>query len=136
PEGGALARMLPAFKLGLGGRLGGGGQFWSWIALADVVRLIGFILESDSVSGPVNVVAPNAVTNAEFTTELASVLRRPAALAVPRFAVEQLFGEMAREMMLASIRAKPTTLLQSGFSFRWPDLAPALEAMLRSQKSR
>ncbi len=130
PEGGALARMLPAFKLGLGARLGDGQQDWSWITLEDVLNLLHLALGCATLSGSVNAVTPNPVSNEEFTSVLAGVLRRPAFFAVPRFAVELLFGEMGREALLASCRVKPARLLEIGFSFRWPELAPALRHLL------
>lgn len=125
-----LTRMLPLFKLGLGGPLGDGQQWWPWIALEDEVRALAFLLESD-VSGPVNLCAPNPVTNREFTRALASVLRRPAAFAVPRFGPRLLLGrELADELLFSSTRAHPVALTGSGFEFHHPDLSPTLKEIL------
>ena len=125
-----LARMLPLFKLGLGGPLGKGRQWWPWIALADEVRALAFLLEAE-VAGPVNLCAPNPVTNREFTRALASVLRRPAALAVPRFGPQLLLGrELADGLLFSSTKAHPLALANAGFEFRHPDLQPVLEDAL------
>ena len=126
-----LTRMLPLFKLGLGGPLGPGQQWWPWISLEDEVRALVFLLESD-LSGPVNLCAPNPATNREFTRALASVLRRPAALAVPRFGPRLLLGrELADGLLFSSTRAHPAALADAGFEFRHPDLRGALEEILR-----
>jgi len=117
--GGALGRMLPIFRVGLGGRLGDGRQVWSWVALDDCVAAIGHALASRDLAGPVNVVAPHAVTNAELTAALAGVLSRPAPFAVPGFAARLAFGEMAGEVLLASARVEPARLLAGGFCFRF-----------------
>jgi uncharacterized protein (TIGR01777 family) len=129
-HGGALAKMLPAFRLGLGGRLGSGRQHWSWIALEDLLRVVELALQDDRLSGPVNSVSPEAATNAEFTRTLGQVLRRPAVLPVPAFAVSLFFGEMGREALLASQRVRPARLLESGFAFRVSELAAALNHLL------
>ena len=129
-HGGALGRMLPAFRFGLGGRLGGGNQFWSWIAHEDLVRAIEHILARDSLAGPINAVSPQAVTNREFTATLGRALRRPTVLAMPALAVKLLFGEMGRETMLSSARVWPRRLLASGFAFRRPTLEDALRSLL------
>jgi len=129
-NGGALPKMLPAFKLGLGGRLGGGESYWSWIALDDVLGVIHHALANESLRGPVNVVSPNPVTNAEFTATLGRVLHRPTIFPVPRLALELLFGEMAREALLASARVRPAKLLASGFQFHYPGLEAALKHAL------
>jgi uncharacterized protein len=134
PAGGALARMLPVFRAGLGGRLGSGRQWLSWIALPDVTRAILFALESPSLSGPVNVVAPNPVTNLEFTRALGSVLHRPTLLPVPTFALSLAFGEMAEATILESERVIPERLVAAGFHFEYPDLEAALRAVLPSSK--
>lgn len=126
-----LTRMLPLFKLGLGGPLGNGRQWWPWIALEDQVRALAFLLESD-ISGPVNLCAPDPVTNREFTRVLASVLRRPAVVAVPRFGPRLLLGrELADGLLFSSTRAHPVALTDAGFEFRHPDLREALEKILR-----
>lgn len=125
-RGGALAKMLPPFRLGLGGRMGNGRQWMSWIALDDAVGGIAHALAATSLHGPLNVVAPGPATNREFTRILGRVLRRPTAFAMPRFAVRQIFGEMADELLLASTRVVPQALLESGFSFQYGDLEGAL----------
>lgn len=126
PHGGALARMLPAFRLGAGGSLGPGAQWMSWISLHDLVRAIRFSIECVGLSGPVNAVAPQPVTNAEFAATLGRVLRRPAVIPIPAFALRALFGEMAQLTMLASQRVLPARLLQAGFRFDYPSLEGAL----------
>ena len=132
PKGGALAKMLPPFRLGLGGRLGNGREYWSWISLDDLSRAIRHVLACDTLRGAVNIVTPNPVTNTEFTKTLGRVLRRPTVLPLPRFVVETFFGEMGREAMLASFRVKPSRLLESGFKFRFPELEPALRHLLEN----
>lgn len=129
--GGALAKMLMPFRLGLGGNMGTGRQWWSWIALPDVVGAILHILKSSSLQGPVNAVAPNPVTNAEFTRTLGAVLSRPAILPMPAFAARLALGQMADELLLASQRVQPAKLLGSGYVFQQPDLQPALQALLK-----
>ncbi len=126
PDGGALAKMLPAFRAGIGGRLGSGAQWMSWIALHDVVRVIRFAIGSDELRGPVNTVAPVPVTNSDFTETMSRVLRRPAALPVPAFALRLLFGEMAGQTMLASQRVVPERLNQAGFVCAYPTVESAL----------
>ncbi len=130
PQGGALKQMLPVFRLGLGGRLGSGRQWISWIALPDVTRVIEFVLENRSVSGPVNVVAPNPVTNLELTRSLAGALHRPAFLPVPGFALRLGFGEVVDFTILQSERAFPARLRAAGFDFEYPELDGALRALL------
>jgi len=129
-SGGALRRMLLPFRLGLGGRIGGGEQFWSWISLDDAVSAILHVLRCEPLRGAVNVVAPNPVTNRRFTKALAGVLRRPALLPMPASAARLLFGQMAKEVLLASARAQPRKLLDSGFVFRHPELGGALRDIL------
>ncbi|MBZ5546418.1 MAG: TIGR01777 family oxidoreductase [Acidobacteriia bacterium] len=130
PEGGALEKMLIPFKLGLGGRLGPGTQWWSWIHVDDIVGAIHHIMHNESLSGPVNVVAPSPVRNEEFTRVLASVLGRPALFPVPAFAARLAFGEMAQELMLSSQRVVPARLEASGYSFRFRELRAALEDLV------
>jgi hypothetical protein len=130
PKGGALAKMLPAFRLGFGGKLGDGGAYWSWITVDDLLSLIQRALTDEAMHGPVNAVTPHPVTNAEFTQTLGRVLRRPAILPVPRFALEAFFGEMGREALLASFRVKPAKLMDAGFKFRFAELEPALRHLL------
>ncbi len=127
-QGGALARMLPVFLLGGGGRLGSGRQWMSWISMADALGAVQFALEHATLSGAVNAAAPLPVTNAEFTATLARVIRRPALFPVPAFALNLVFGEMARGTLLASQRAVPSQLLAAGYSFRHATLEPALRA--------
>ena len=129
PRGGALQQMLPPFRLGLAGRLGSGTQWMPWIHLEDLISLFQFALDTP-VRGALNGTAPYPVTNAEFTRELAQALHRPALLAVPRFALKVMFGEMA-EVLLASQRVVPAAAEAAGFRFRYPQLAPALANLLR-----
>ena len=126
--GGALARMLPPFRMGVGGRLGNGRQWMSWIHQEDLVALFQFAVESQ-IRGALNAVAPHPVTNSDFTRELARTLGRPAVFPVPGFALRLLFGEMA-EVLLASQRVAPAAAEAAGFHFRFPQLAPALESLL------
>jgi uncharacterized protein len=121
-HGGALAKMLPAFRLGLGGRLGTGRQFWSWIALEDLLGVVELVLQDYRFSGAVNAVSPEPVTNAGFTEALARALCRPAFLPMPAFAVKLLFGEMGRAALLASAHVRPVRLLESGFEFQFQEL--------------
>jgi hypothetical protein len=130
-DGGALPKMLPPFRLGLGGRLGSGRQWWSWVAVQDVVGAMDHVLNHDELQGPVNTVAPNPVSNAEFTTTLASVLKRPAIFPMPAFAVRLIFGQMGTELFLASQRVEPAKLAASGYQFQHPDLKNALQEILR-----
>jgi len=131
PKGGALEKMLTPFKLGLGGRIGSGQQWWSWIHVDDIVAAIHHALATMSLSGAVNLVAPNPVRNAEFTRTLASVLGRPAFFPVPEFALRAAFGGMAaQEMLLASQRVEPGRLATNGYSFRFRELRAALEDLL------
>ena len=128
--GGALKKMLPPFRLGLGGNMGNGRQWMSWIDLQDAVRAILHILQTASLQGPVNLAGPNPVSNAEFSKTLASVLRRPAIFPMPAFAAHLLFGQMADELLLASQRVEPEKLLASGFAFQRPNLRQSLQALL------
>jgi uncharacterized protein (TIGR01777 family) len=130
-EGGALPAMLTPFRMGLGGRLGSGRQWWTWVSVRDVVGAIQQVLNHDSLSGPVNAVAPNPVTNAEFTRILASVLNRPAIFPMPAFAVRLIFGEMGEELFLGSQRVEPAKLVATGYQFRHPDLKNALKEILQ-----
>ncbi len=129
-EGGALAKMLPAFRAGAGGRIGSGEQYMSWIALPDLVGVIRHALSSASLQGPVNAVAPHPVTNREFTKTLGRILGRPTVALLPAFAARLLFGEMADELLLASTRAAPAKLLASGYRFAFPELETALRPLL------
>ena len=129
-KGGALAKMLPLFRLGLGARLGGGGQWLSWVSVDDAVGAILHALRDTRCVGPMNVVAPTPVTNAEFTATLARVLNRPAVFAVPAWALRLVLGEMADATLLASTRVVPGRLRAMGFSFQHETLEAALQAEL------
>ncbi len=129
-EGGALKTMLPMFRAGLGGRLGDGRQWMSWLSLPDAVRAIEFALEHEALDGACNAVAPSPVTNADWTEMLGRMLHRPAALAVPAFALRAAFGRMAQDTMLASTRAVPERLLGAGFHFAHERIQTALAAVL------
>lgn len=129
-EGGALARMLTPFTLGVGGVIGSGRQYMSWITLEDLLASILHCLTEELTSGPVNGVAPNAATNQEFTKTLGRVLRRPTCLPIPGFAARLAFGEMADALLLASTKVSPARLLASGFDFRHPTLEGALRHVL------
>lgn len=130
-QGGALGKVLPLFKLGLGGKLGRGDQWWSWISLEDEVRLILHVLTSDDVAGPVNACAPEPVTNAALTKALGKVLGRPTVLPVPKFALGLVMGgELTEEVILAGQRARPTVAEESGFRFHHPDVDAALRHVL------
>jgi len=128
--GGALARITPIFRLGLGGPLGSGRQWMSWISLSDAVAAILFALDTPTLTGPVNLTAPNPVTNAEFTRALARRLHRPAIFPVPAFALRIALGQMADEALLASARVLPARLTQAGFQFQHPTVEDALAAAL------
>ena len=134
PGGGALAKMLLPFKLGLGGRIGSGQQWMSWIGLGDWVAAVRFLLASEATAGAVNLVAPNPVPNAEFATTLARVLGRPAVARVPAAAIGLLLGEMGRSTVLASQRIRPLRLIQEGFEFTHPTLEQALRAELGKER--
>jgi uncharacterized protein (TIGR01777 family) len=129
-EGGALAKMLPPFKLGVGGNVGSGRQFYSWVSLADVIDVIHFALANEQLSGAVNVVAPEAVTNAEFTKTLGRVLSRPTFFPAPAFGLRLAFGEMADALLLASTRVEPERLRTAGYTFKHPQLEGALRNAL------
>lgn len=132
-RGGLLARMLTPFRLALGGRLGSGRQYMSWIGMPDVMGAIAHLLESERVRGPVNLVAPEPVTNADFTWALAQAVHRPAIAPVPAFLLNRLPGEFARETMLASQRAEPRVLRESGYTFALPSLPDALTQLIGSR---
>jgi uncharacterized protein (TIGR01777 family) len=132
--GGALQKMLPAFSMGLGGRMGDGSQWMSWIHRFDLIRLILFCLERESLSGPVNGVAPQPVTNNQFTQTLAIALRRPARIPVPRIVLRLMLGEMADELLLASQCVSPEAATKAGFQFSFLELTTALEDILCSKK--
>ncbi|HWQ22649.1 MAG TPA: TIGR01777 family oxidoreductase [Gaiellaceae bacterium] len=129
-RGGALPRLLTPFRLGLGGRIGSGRQWWSWVALDDLVSAYLFALEHD-LRGPVNLVAPNPVTNRQFVQALARALRRPALVPLPAPLVVAMFGEMGKAALLEGQRALPARLLDAGFIFTYPELGPALARALQ-----
>jgi uncharacterized protein (TIGR01777 family) len=129
-RGGALAKMLTPFKLGLGGPIGSGSQWWSWVAMEDVISAVRFALNHDDLEGPVNVVSPKAVRCRDFTRTLGHVLRRPSAVPLPAFAARLAVGEMAEHLLLASARVCPAALESHGFSFRVPRLEDAIRQAL------
>jgi uncharacterized protein (TIGR01777 family) len=129
-QGGALKQMLPAFRFGAGGIIGSGRQYWSWVALPDVVAAIQHALTTDSLRGPVNVVAPFPVMNRAFTRTLGRVLHRPTIVPVPAWAVKLMLGEMGEALLLASTRVEPRRLLASGFKFQLPELEEALQRLV------
>jgi uncharacterized protein (TIGR01777 family) len=126
PKGGALAKMLLPFKLGLGGIVGNGQQYWSWIGLNDLVRVIEFCVLNESIRGPVNAVSPEPMTNHDFTKSVGSVLQRPTIFPMPAFMARLVLGEMADELLLSSIRVEPQQLREHGFQFEQPDLQTCL----------
>jgi uncharacterized protein (TIGR01777 family) len=132
PHGGALGAMLTPFKLGLGGRIGSGRQWQSWIDVQDMVGAIHHILKNDLIQGAVNMVAPKPVRNLEFVQSLAGVLSRPAIFPMPAFAVKLAFGEMGEEVLLAGQKVEPGKLLSTGYPFRYRDLRASLEALLKT----
>ncbi len=129
-QGGALRTMLTPFKLGLGGKIGSGQQYMSWIAIDDVIGAILHCLNTDALSGPVNFVAPEPATNAEFTKVLGKVLSRPTLFPMPAVAAKMVFGQMGEELLLASQRVQPSRLLETGYVFKYPQLAGALRHVL------
>jgi uncharacterized protein len=130
PNGGALKAMLLPFRLGLGGKIGGGRQWWSWIHIRDLVAAVVHVLKCQNLSGPVNITAPQPAMNREFTRTLAKIVKRPALLPLPRFLAQAVLGEFAREGLLASARVMPKKLLETGFEFRFPELARAMKDIL------
>lgn len=132
-DGGALGKMLPIFRKGLGGPLGDGEHWMSWIVIDDAVRAIQFLLENETARSPFNIVSPNPVTNREFTRSLGKVLNKPSFLPAPRFALRLAFGEMADGALLASQRALPTRLEELGFRFEYPELEGALKHVLEQR---
>lgn len=130
-DGGMMERILPVFRFGLGGRIGSGKQWWSWISAEDVAGITEFAISNESVEGPVNVVAPGPVTNAQFTKALGKLMRRPTVLAVPRFAVRSVAREVADEMLLASQRVSSDAIVAAGYEFRHKLLDDALADLLQ-----
>lgn len=129
-EGGMLAKLLTPFKMGMGGKVGSGRQYISWIAIEDAIQAIKLAIEDASIQGALNIVAPNPVTNEEFTKTLGHVLNRPTALAMPAFAARLAFGEMADEVLMASQKVIPKKLIAAGFVFKYPELEPTLKHLL------
>jgi len=128
--GGALKQMLPAFKFGGGGRMGSGTQYMSWISLKDEVSIIRYLIDNPTISGSVNLVSPNPVTNMEFAKTLGKIIKRPTILPMPAFAARLLFGEMADALLLSSARVYPDKLISSGYEFSHPTLESALRSVL------
>jgi uncharacterized protein len=126
PDGGVLAKLIPVFNVGGGGKIGKGDQWMSWVGMHDVLRALVFLMGTDTLSGPVNITAPNAATNAQFSHTLGEVLHRPALATVPEFAVKLMFGEMGEETLLSGQRVLPRRLLDANFRFEYPELAAAL----------
>ena len=131
-KGGALERMLTPFRMGVGGKVGNGKQWMSWIALEDVINALRFLIDEPGSEGPVNFTAPRPVTNADFTEALGSVLSRPTLFSVPSFAARLAFGEMADELLLSSAKVEPERLKESGYQFKHPELSSALKTILGS----
>ena len=129
-DGGALGKMLFPFRMGVGGIIGNGRQFWSWVAVEDVVGVIRHSLATEAVSGPINVVSPNAVTNREFTKTLGRVLGRPTVFPMPGLVARAVFGEMADALLLGSARVQPIRLEGSGYRFHFPGLETALRHLV------
>ncbi|MBF0489634.1 MAG: TIGR01777 family protein [Candidatus Omnitrophica bacterium] len=129
-KGGAMAKMLPAFSMGLGGRLGSGEQMMSWIALEEIPRIVDYVMTNDQIRGPVNCVTPHPVTNAEFTKILGEVIHRPTVFSVPGFMVKALYGQMGQELLLEGVRVIPKVLLESGYKFQYGHLKQTLEQVL------
>jgi uncharacterized protein (TIGR01777 family) len=134
-EGGALKKMLPPFRMGVGGKIGSGKQWMSWIALDDVIGALNFALTNGALAGPVNFVAPNPVTNGEFTKTLGQALSRPTLFPMPGFAVKLLFGEMGEALLLGSARVAPKRLIAEGYEFRFSQLEPALAHILEKPQN-
>ncbi|MCA9075242.1 MAG: TIGR01777 family oxidoreductase [Planctomycetaceae bacterium] len=126
-QGGALGKMLMPFKMGVGGKVGSGKQYWSWISLDDVVGALLHALNCEELSGPVNAVSPHAMTNAEFTKVLGGVLHRPAVIPMPSFLAKAALGQMADDLLLASAHVVPKKLVETGYQFQYPQLRECLE---------
>jgi uncharacterized protein len=131
PSGGALSKMLPIFRMGIGGRIGNGSQYMSWVTMEDLIGIINHSVNSESLNGPVNAVSPNPVTNRLFSETLARILDRPAFLSLPAIAAHIVFGQMAREALLAGAKVKPAKLIKSKYKFQFPDLDGALRHILK-----
>ena len=131
-SGGMLKQLLLPYKLGLGGRLGTGQQPFPWVALADVVRALDFLIQQPTLAGPVNMVAPQIIDQMTFAKTLAAVLHRPCVLAMPEWLLQKLFGQMAEELLLSGVKVTPSRLLQAGFEFKYPTIEQALNGILKS----
>ena len=131
-KGGALKKMLLPFKMGLGGVIGSGEQYMSWVSIDDAVAMIQHVISDESIHGPVNFVTPNSISNREFTKTLGSVLHRPTIFPLPAVVAQLVFGEMANELLLSGARVYPKILLESGYKFLHPDLSQALEHLLKT----
>lgn len=131
PAGGTLKALRTPFKMGVGGRIGSGAQYMSWVSMRDVTEMIHYVMTSDAITGPVNLVSPHPVTNSQFTKALGRVWRRPTFCALPAAMARLAFGEMGDELLLASTRVRPRKLLAAGYPFRHPDLEEALRDLLR-----
>lgn len=131
-EGGALAKLLPPFKAGLGGKVGSGKQMMSWIGLNDLARIFALCVEDDNMSGPINAVVPDAVTNLMFTKAIGSAIRRPTIFPLPAFVVKLMFGEMGRETILSDLHVKPEQLKAAGFTWEHENIENALKEILKS----
>jgi uncharacterized protein (TIGR01777 family) len=129
-NGGALPQMLPPFRMGLGGKVGNGKQYWPWISVDDVVGAIRFVIDNEMLRGPINLCSPQQTTNKEFTRALGRVLNRPTFFPLPSVAVTLLLGEMGQEALLTSERVEPAKLKRAGFTFQHPDIEQALRAVL------
>ncbi len=129
-KGGALAKMLPSFKMGLGGRIGSGKQWMSWIHIEDLIGIIRFSVDNETVSGPINATASEPVSNKDFSKTLAKVLRRPAIFPMPAFIVKRLFGEMGEELLLSGQRVIPEKITQAGYQFKYAKLEDALRDII------
>ncbi len=129
-KGGTLSTMLPSFKLGIAGVVGNGKQYVSWVHIEDLLEMVQLCLENENLSGPVNMVAPAAVTNREFTKTLGKVVRRPTIIGMPAFVARAVFGQMGEELVLSSTRVLPSLLMRNGYTHRWANLEKALASCI------
>ena len=130
PVGGALQRLLPSFNMGLGGKVGSGRQYMSWISMDDLIGTVYHAINDENLSGPVNIVAPAPVSNLELVRTLGKVISRPAIFTIPAWLIKLVFGEMGQEVLLASTRVKPEKITAAGYRFRHPELEGALRHLL------
>ncbi|MFH2047919.1 MAG: TIGR01777 family oxidoreductase [bacterium] len=131
PQGGALKKMLPAFKFGVGGKLGSGKQMMNWISMHDCIRAMLYLIENENIKNAVNIIAPEAITNKEFTKAIAKYLKRPALFPVPSFVIKILLGELGSELLKERCKIIPEKLINSGFQFKYPDINSALNEILK-----